>query len=295
MITFHRLSAAIVAAAAAVSLAACGSSGSGGSGQVADNPTFPAGTTMAKLAEAKKVTVGTKFDQPLFGLKGLSGEPEGFDVEIAKIVAAGLGIDSDGITFIETPSKVRDEYIVQGKVDYIVATYAITDERRKRITFGGPYYVAGSKIMVKSDNTAITGPDSFQSNPSAKVCTAAGAIDAEALKPKLVAPSQMVQFDVFSKCADALRTGQVDAVAADSVTLLGLTYTSEGQFKIVGDAFFDQPFGIGMTKGDVEFCKFVNEQLRAAYDDGRYAEAWKDTAGTADETVPTLPELGPCE
>ena len=50
---------------------------------------------MAELAEAGKITVGTKFDQPLFGLKGLSGEPEGFDVEIAKIIAAKLGIAED--------------------------------------------------------------------------------------------------------------------------------------------------------------------------------------------------------
>ena len=71
------------------------------------------GTTMAALNQAQKITIGTKFDQPLFGLKGLSGQPEGFDVEIAKIIAGELGISDDTITRIETPSGVREEKIQQ--------------------------------------------------------------------------------------------------------------------------------------------------------------------------------------
>ena len=66
-----------------------------------------ANTTAALLNQAQKITVGTKFDQPLFGLKGLSGQPEGFDVEIAKIIVSELGIPHDKITWIETPSGVR--------------------------------------------------------------------------------------------------------------------------------------------------------------------------------------------
>ena len=60
-------------------------------------PTFAAGTTMARLQAAGKMTVGTKFDQPLFGLKNLEGKPEGFDVEIAKIIAGEMGIDPGNI------------------------------------------------------------------------------------------------------------------------------------------------------------------------------------------------------
>lgn len=290
-----RIAAAVAAGALALSLTACGGDAPSTAGPtVADKPTFEAGTTMARLAEAGKINVGTKFDQPLFGLKGLDGKPQGFDVEILKIIAGELGISPENINWTETPSKVRDEFIAQGKVDLIAATYAITDARRERVTFGGPYYLAGSKIMVKTDNSEITGPDSFKDG-SHKVCTTAGAIDAEALKPHLKdAAGQMVQFDVFSKCADALRTGQVDAVGADSATLLGLVSASQNQFKVVGDAFLDQPYGVGIKKGDVKFCEFVNETLKAAEEDGRYDAAWTSTAGTAEKEVPKLPELGPC-
>src|SRR4051794_23609188 len=73
-----------------------------GTAEVAKDVQFDPGTTMAELSEAGAITVGTKFDQPGFGLLNPSGTPEGFDVEIAKIVAAELGIEPDGIKWVET-------------------------------------------------------------------------------------------------------------------------------------------------------------------------------------------------
>ena len=164
---------------------------------------FEAGTTMAALNTAQKITIGTKFDQPLFGLKGLSGEPEGFDVEIAKIIVDELGIPDDKITWIETPSGVREEKIQSGAVDLVAATYTINATRKERVTFAGPYYVAGQDLMVKKDNMAITGPDSLKA-AKVKVCSVSGSTPAERIKPYIDA-SQLVLFDVYSKCADALR------------------------------------------------------------------------------------------
>src|SRR5664279_1932313 len=206
--------AAAAAALLAVALAACGSSsaGSGSAGTSAGveaSPSFSAGTTMARLSQAKKVTVGTKFDQPGFGLQGLDGKPKGFDVEIATLIAAKLGIPASGITFIETPSAIREEVLEQGRADMVVATYTINDKRKQRISFAGPYYTAGQDIMVSKDDATITGPDSLKANPTSKVCSVTGSTPAETIKKYLATPGQLVLFDVYSKCADALRTGQV--------------------------------------------------------------------------------------
>jgi ABC-type amino acid transport substrate-binding protein len=78
---------------------------------------------MAKLNQAKKITIGTKFDQPLFGQKGLDGKPVGFDVEIGKAIAAKLGIEPDKIEWVETVSQNRESFIEQGRVDLVIATY----------------------------------------------------------------------------------------------------------------------------------------------------------------------------
>ncbi|MGQ0630257.1 MAG: glutamate ABC transporter substrate-binding protein [Sporichthyaceae bacterium] len=254
--------------------------------------TFPAGSTMARLAEAGAMTVGTKFDQPLFGLKGLDDEPAGFDVEIAKIIAAELGIDADDITWIETPSAVREERIVSGDADMVVATYTINATRGERIDFAGPYYVAGQTLMVADDDTEITGPDSLRET-EAKVCSVTGSTPALNIL-EYVDEDQVTLFDVYSKCADALRTGQVDAVTTDNVILLGLVENSDGAFKLVGDTFTVEPYGIGIAEGDLAFCEFIHDTLRAAAQDGRYAKAWEDTAGQVEPETPELPELYQC-
>jgi glutamate transport system substrate-binding protein len=270
-------------------LAGCGSGEGGGT---TGNVKFDAGTTMARLNQAQRITIGTKFDQPLFGLKGLTGKPEGFDVEIAKIITKELGIPEDKINWVETPSKVREEAIEQGKVDLVVATYTINDKRKERVSFAGPYYKAGQDLMIKKDNTKITGPESLRAT-GAKVCSVTGATPAETIK-KYIGPANLVLFDVYSKCADALRTGQVDVVTTDNVVLLGLVGKSDGQFKLVDKPFTDEPYGIGLKKGDVKFCEFVNSTLQKASQDGRYAEAWKKTAGKVAKETPSLPALAAC-
>jgi glutamate transport system substrate-binding protein len=261
--------------------------------EVQEAPEFPEGSTMAALSEAGSITVGTKFDQPLFGLQGLGGDLEGFDVEIAKIIAAELGIEADAIEYVETPSATREEVIEQGRVDMVVATYTINEERAQRVTFAGPYYEAGQDLMVMADNEEITGPDSLR-EVGATVCSVTGSTPAEEIL-NFVDEQNLVLFDVYSRCADALRTGQVDAVTTDNVILLGLIEESGGEFELVGETFTEEPYGIGIANGDVEFCEFINETLTAAADDGRYEDAWTATAGTVEEEVPELPELAPCE
>jgi glutamate transport system substrate-binding protein len=255
-------------------------------------PKFEAGTTMAALNAAQTVTIGTKFDQPLFGLKGLSGQPEGFDVEVAKIIAGDLGIPESKIAWVETPSAVREEKIAQGAVDLVVATYTINATRKERVSFAGPYYVAGQDLMVKKDNTTVTGPESLKA-AKAKVCSEAGSTPGEKIKA-FVDPAQLVLFDVYSKCADALRTGQVDVVTTDNVILLGLIDKSGGAFKLVGKPFTSEPYGIGIKKGDVKFCQFIDSVLQKAVSDGRYRAAWDKTAGKVAGAAPTLPPADPC-
>jgi glutamate transport system substrate-binding protein len=296
---FRGLLATVSAAALTLTLAACGgdsgSTGSSADPSAASSASFAAGTTMARLSEAKKITIGTKFDQPGFGLQGLDGKPAGFDVEIAKILAAKLGIQPDAITFKETPSKVREEVIERGEVDLVVATYTINDKRKARVSFAGPYYEAGQQIMVKADDATITGPDSLKTNATAKVCSVTGSTPAETIKTYLASPGQLVTFDVYSKCADALRTGQVQAVTTDNVILLGLVGKSEGAFKVVGEKFTKEPYGIGIKKGDTAFCEFINTTLKDAAAAGSYEKAWTSTAGSVKGAEkPQLPTADAC-
>jgi len=292
---FRRTALVATLSVVALTAAACGSDedSSAPAPEVADAPEFEAGTTMAEIAEAGTIRVGTKFDQPGFGLENLEGDVEGFDVEVAKIIAGALGIAEDDIEFVQTPSAVREDVIEGDEVDMVVATYTINDTRKERISFAGPYYLAGQQIMVAEDNDDITGPESLKENPDAKVCSVTGSTPAENIQEYLASPGQLTLFDEYSQCADSLRNGQVDAVTTDNVILLGFVSESDGAFKLVGEQFTEEPYGIGITKGDVAFCEFINDTLQENED--AYIEAWEATAGQVEGTeTPELPEPAEC-
>jgi glutamate transport system substrate-binding protein len=177
-------------------------------------------------------------------------------------------------------------------VDVVVATYTINDERRQHVTFAGPYYVAGQDLMVKTGNTTITGPESLKA-AKAKVCAVTGGTPAQNIL-KYIPRSQLVLFDEYAKCGEALRSGDVDAVTTDGGILLGLSSDNRGAFKVLHKPFTKEPWGVGVPKGDVAFCAFINQVLTKAAADGRYEAAWTRTAGAATTATIKLPGLQPC-
>ena len=291
---FRSIGVVAGAAALVVGLAGCGAPGSatngGGGGddseatgdgpynlELAENPEFEAGTTMAELAEAGEMTIGTKFDQPLFGLLGTGDVPAGFDVAIGALVASKLGIAFDDIDWQNTPSNIRETSIQNGERDIVVATYTITDARKELVDFAGPYFVAGQAIMVLADNDDITGPDDFAGQPT---CSVEGSTPAANIVDTYGA--DLLATDQYSNCLDPLINGQVVAVTTDNVILSGFVDQSGGQFKLVDDGatFTEEPYGIGLELGDTEFRTFVNETLQEAFDDGTWARLFEETAGT---------------
>lgn len=273
-----RLPLIALAAAGALALSACatggGTPGGGETTTPEPEPTFEAGTTMAELAEAGTITIGTKFDQPLFGLMGPSGVPEGFDVEIGKIIASELGIAEEDIEWKEAVSANREPFIQNGEVDIVIATYTINDKRKEVVSFAGPYYMAGQSILTLADNDDIESEDDLVGQP---VCSVTGSTPAAKLAEIGAEP---VLTDTYSNCLEPLRNGQVVAVSTDNVILAGLAAQNEGEFKVVGEPFTEEPYGIGLALEDTEFRMWINDVLEEAYEDGRYEEAWNSTAGT---------------
>ena len=112
-----------------------------------------------------------RFHQP--GLGQQEGNTyTGFDVSVAKYVAKELGFEGDKVKFKESPSAQRETLLQSGQVKMIFATYSITDERKQKVSFGGPYFIAGQDLLVKSDNTDITGPETLNGKISDAMCGA---------------------------------------------------------------------------------------------------------------------------
>lgn len=268
-----------VAAAAAciLTLSACSSDDEGSSQATAGDgaPTFAAGSTMARLAEAGSIKVGTKFDQPLFGLVGPDGVPVGFDVEIATMIASELGIPKERIEWTETVSANREPFIADGRVDIVVATYTINDARKEVVDFAGPYYEAGQSLMVRADDDSISGPDDLAGKT---VCSVDGSTPAGNIEANFP-DTELVTFAAYTDCLDPLRNSQVDALTTDNVILGGYVAESPDDFKIVGEPFTIEPYGIGLAKGDDDFRSWINDVLEDSFADGRWVAAWDATAG----------------
>ena len=254
-------------------------------------PTFAAGTTMATIQSRGKLVVGTKFDQPLFGLKNpTNNQVEGFDVEVAKIIARAIfGSDiTNKVTYEEATSRVRETVLQDAKVDIVVATYTINDERKKVVDFAGPYYVAGQDILVKKTNTAITGVESLAGK---KVCTVQGSTSLTNVQKMAPQADVSITFDKYSLCVEALKDNRVEAVTTDNVILLGFINDDPANLKLVNKPFTTEPYGIGVKKGDTAFRTFVNDTLEKAYKDGSWKKAWDDTAGKTGQAAPTPPAV----
>jgi glutamate transport system substrate-binding protein len=283
-------------AALGLALAACSSDAGEQAQESAENTAevqedveFEAGTTMAELSEQGSITIGTKYDQPGFGLLNPDGVPEGFDVEIGKIIAAELGIAAEDIEWVETVSANREPFIQNGQVDLVIATYTINDARKQLVDFAGPYYLAGQDIMVAAGNPlAIEGPDDLAGK---NVCSVEGSTPAQNIRDNYP-EAQLTLFDVYSKCADALTNGQVDAVTTDNVILTGLVAGNPEGFELVGAPFTEEPYGIGLELGDTDFRNFVNDVLEESFENGAWADAWDRTAGSiTGEEAPEPPSV----
>lgn len=274
-------------AALSLTLAACGGGG-GDDVAVEDSPEFDSGTTMAELADSGNITIGVKFDQPGIGFMPPGADtPEGFDIEMAKIVAGKLGIAPEDITWKETVSDNREPFLENGTVDIVVASYSITEERRGVVGQAGPYYVTGQQLLVREeDKEKITGPDDLE---GVKTCSVTGSTSIKTVEEEYGA--EPVPFDTYSACVTQLDNGSVDVVTTDGSILLGYAAETPDELEVVGEPFSEERYGIGFQKGDADMCEFLTTTITESFDDGSYDEAFQNTLGESGAETPEAPAV----
>jgi glutamate transport system substrate-binding protein len=272
------LRAGAVVAALALAVTACG----GKSQQAA------AGSdSLVDRAKAdNKLTVGIKFDQPGLGLKTADGYA-GFDVDVAKYIAKKLGVDEKNITFKQAPSAQREDLIAQGDVDLVIATYTINDKRKQKVSFAGPYFVAGQDLLVKADNTAITGPETLNGK---KLCSVTGSTSAQNIQTKFANQVALQQYGGYSECVTGLLNGAIDALSTDDIILQGYAAANAGKLKVVGKPFSTEPYGVGLKKGDTKTQQAVDGYIQEMEKDGSWAAALKKNFGD-NYKVPAEPPI----
>ncbi|MFJ5234341.1 transporter substrate-binding domain-containing protein [Kitasatospora sp. NPDC088391] len=299
----RRTVAAALSVLALTAVAACGKDGSPSgstdnkSAAAAQLPTYKVNSA-AKLdgsaawtaAKTKgKLTIGAKSDQPFLGFEDVqTGKRNGFDIEIAKMIAADLGFDPETqIEWKTINSSARETSLSGGQVDLYVGTYSINDNRKKLISFGGPYYIAGQSLLVNKDNTDITGAESTKDK---SVCTVTGSTSIANIQKY---GAKVTQFESYSLCVEKLLTKEVDAVTTDDAILKGYAAKNKGQLKVVGQTFSTERYGVGVKLGDSALQKAVNDALKAHEDNGDWKKAYDATLGLSGSEAPAIPALDP--
>ncbi|MFD8559066.1 glutamate ABC transporter substrate-binding protein [Streptosporangium canum] len=245
----RRIGAVVIAmAAAAASLTACG----GGS---------------------DKFVIGIKFDQPGLGQKQPDGSFKGFDVDVANYVAKELGYTGDKVEFKEAISANRESFIQQGQVNMVIATYSITDDRKKKIGFAGPYLVTGQDILTRADDTTINSVDDLKDK---KVCGAQGSSSPKRLVDKFGDAwkgQYLTEQQGYGACLPLLENKQVDAISTDATILAGFATQSPGKFRLVGKPFSEEKYGIGVKLDDKDTREKINAAVEKMFKDGSWKKA----------------------
>jgi glutamate transport system substrate-binding protein len=264
------LRALLVAVALCLLPAACGEANA-----------FPDDSTMARIKERGILTVGIKFDQPMFGYKDpASGRITGFDAEMARLVAKDLTGSERNIRFVETVSRERENFIEQGVVDLVIATYSITPARAQRVSFSDPYYYAGQDLLVRLGDVTINQVSDLDGKT---VCTARGSTSVDRLR-ETVPGAELEIVDAYSNCVPALVAGRVDALSTDDTILHGLLAQHRDTLRLVGKPFGREPYGMGVRKQDAAFRDYLNGLIARWLRDGEWDRAYMATIGVTGVT-----------
>ena len=245
----------------------------------------------SSVADKDKLIIGVKYDQPGLGVKTANGV-EGFDVDVAKYIAGKLGVKEGDITWKEARSANRETFLQNGTVDMVIATYSITDARKPKVSYGGPYIVTHQDMMVRSDDSSIK---SLQDLKGKKICAVSGSASWKNItegtnKLNVKVAATTVPAQGYEECVTKLKGGAVDVVSTDATILAGFVKREGTALKVVNAPFTDEKYGVGVKKGDKKGCDAVNNAVKQMYSDGTARQLWGKWFGSAglpfDATVP---------
>ncbi len=171
--------------------------------------------TISSLVSANKIKIGVLVDFPPFGLMNRNQEPDGFDIELAKMMAAALGVQPE---IIPVSNANRIPYLQSGRIDVLVASLGITPERAKQVMFTTPY--AGTAVVVAGPKSrALTSLDQLANLRIAIGRGSASDAYFTRLPPK---GATILKFDGEASAFQAANSGQADVFSTSNITVASL-------------------------------------------------------------------------
>jgi polar amino acid transport system substrate-binding protein len=233
---------------------------------------MPAGSTMERILKRGRLIAGVDQNSYLMGFRNsFTGEIEGFDVDVARQIAKAVFGDEKKIQFKVVTSAERIGVLQRGEVDVVVRTMTITCDRLKEVDFSQVYYQAGQRVLVRR-NSGITGVESLQEK---RVCVASGSTSLNNVVNRV---KTTVSVPNWTDCLVMLQQGQTDAISTDDTILAGLA-AQDPYTEVVGSRFTEEPYGVGIHKGQDDLVRFVNGVLERMRADGSWSAIYSRWLG----------------
>jgi polar amino acid transport system substrate-binding protein len=234
--------------------------------------TVPSGSLMAEIRERGSLRVGVDVaTMQLSSVDPITGEFQGFDVDIAREVARALFGDPSAITFVGMPSSDRIPALVDARVDLVAHTFTPTCGRREEVEFSTDYYTSAQRVLVREDDPA----ESIGDLADRRICSAAGTTTLQNIDELPDPGPEAVAAPTRADCLVLLQQGAVDGVSTNDTILAGFR-AQDPTLKLVAGSISTEPTALGLPPGQPEWVRYVNAVLDDVRSSGRWEQLYDE-------------------
>ena len=221
---------------------------------------------LQKITSAGKIRIGVKADAPPFGALDKSGEYWGFEIQFAQAIAADMGLE---LEFVTVSSAERIPFLLEDKVDIVIASMTITRERDKEVDFTLPFFQDGQGLLCLK-SSAI---QSYGDLKDMRVGAVEGSTSWHNMQ-QIQPACTMVSFKNYDEAMKGLLDGKVEALTSDYFLLMGLMNNSSVPEKLEmrGSRFTVEPYGIALRENQSKLRDRLNLALLTLWEKG----VWRD-------------------
>jgi polar amino acid transport system substrate-binding protein len=247
---------------------------------------MPDGSHMRTIQDRGRLVVGVSADTLLFGARNpISGQIEGFDIDMLKQVAKAIFGDENAIEYRVITYAQRLPSLENGDVDIVAHTMTINCVRWQRIAFSTQYFDAGQRVLVRSDSQA----EEVEQLGGSSICAADGSTNIDNIRAVEASPPiETVGVTDLTDCLVLFQQGRVDAVTGDDTVMAGFA-AQDPYAKVIGRNFTAEPYGLGISLEHPEFVRFVNGVLERMRADGTWTGIYDRWLGDVFEQIPSPP------
>ncbi len=227
--------------------------------------------TVEQLQESGVVKVGVMVDYPPYGMMNAQGQPAGYDIEIAGLLAEKLGVQLELVPVLGVN---RIPILLSNQADVLVASLTITPERAEKVDFSDSYATGELGLFAPVD-VDITDAASLAGK---SIAVARGSLQDPALTAVAPEGTDIRRFDDGTMAIQALLSGQVSGLAASPAALESLNQVRPDNFEwkfSLSDESNQQFYGVAIRKGNEPLLAYINEFLAEMKSSGKLEEVYE--------------------